>query len=202
MFHFDYTPKKQKTKNKKMKRILSLAFLALLGFKATAQDTQTDNHQITVVVPTVALLDLEASGGVKDFTATFVQPIPLEAGQKITSPLDNSALWLNYSSILPATVVLSRKVLVKLNAPVPGVDISVVAGTSASGFGTKGTPTSAVTLSTTDQPLINSIGSAYTVTGPSNGHNLTYSFVTADANYANLRGNSTVVIVTYTLADN
>jgi hypothetical protein len=184
-----------------MKRILGLAIITFLGFKASAQDTQTDNHQITVVIPNIALLDLESSVA-KNFTSTFVQPTPLEAGQKITAPTSNSDVWLNYSSILPSTVVLSRRVDVKLNALIAGVDISVVAGASSTGFGTKGTPTSAVTLTTTNQPLINSIGSAYTVSGASNGHNLTYSFAAADANFANLRAASTAVTVTYTLVDN
>lgn len=184
-----------------MKRILAIAVITFLSFKVSAQDTQTDNHQITVVIPNIALLDLEATGS-KDFTSTFVQPTPLEAGQKINAPSNNTSTWLNYSSILPTTVVLSRRVDVKLNAPVPGVDISVVAGTSASGFGTKGTPTSAVTLTATNQPLINAIGSAYTVSGVNNGHNLTYSFAAADANYGLLRAASTAVTVTYTLVDN
>ena len=184
-----------------MKRILALALIAFLGFKSSAQDGVTDNHQITVVIPNIALLDLESTV-TKNFTSTFVQPTPLEAGEKITAPANNTDTWLNYSSILPATVVLSRRVDVKLNALLPGVDISVVAGASATGFGTKGTPASTVTLSTTNQPLINSIGSAYTVTGASNGHNLTYSFAAADANYENLRAASTAVTVTYTLVDN
>ena len=184
-----------------MKRILALALIAFLGFKSSAQDGVTDNHQITVVIPNIALLDLESTV-TKNFTSTFVQPTPLEAGEKITAPANNTDTWLNYSSILPATVVLSRRVDVKLNALLPGVDISVVAGASATGFGTKGTPASTITLSTTNQPLINSIGSAYTVTGASNGHNLTYSFAVADANYANLRAASTAVTVTYTLVDN
>ena len=184
-----------------MKRILAIAVITFLSFKASAQDTGTDNHQISVVIPNIALLDLESSG-TKNFTSTFVQPTPLEAGQKISAPANNNDTWLNYSSILPSTLVLSRRVDVKLNTPVPGVDISVVAGASASGSGTKGTPTSAVTLTATNQPLINSIGSAYTATGASNGHNLTYAFTAADANYGNLRAATTVVTVTYTLVDN
>ncbi|MDP1813823.1 MAG: hypothetical protein Q8K92_05180 [Leadbetterella sp.] len=184
-----------------MKRILAIAVITFLSFKVSAQDTGTDNHQISVVIPNIALLDLESSAS-KNFTSTFVQPTPLEAGQKINVPANNTDTWLNYSSILPATVVLSRRVDVKLDTPVPGVGISVVAGAATTGFGTKGTPTSAVTLTATNQPLINTIGSAYTASGASNGHNLTYSFTAADANYGNLRAATTVVTVTYTLVDN
>lgn len=184
-----------------MKRILALALFTFLGIKASAQgDGVADNHQITVTVPTIALLDLEATSS-KDFSATFVQPTPLEAGQKITNPANNTSVWLNYSSILPLTGVTTRRVAVKVNAVVPGVDISVVAGTATTGAGTRGTPGAAVTLTTADQNLITGIGSAYTATGVSNGHNLTYSFAAADGNYANLRGSSPVITVTYTLID-
>lgn len=187
---------------KKIKNLAILSAFVILGFHATAQDTRTDNHTITIVVPNVALLDLETSVS-KNFTSTFVQPTPLEAGEKVTVPTSNTDLWLNYSSIIPTTVT-SRRVDVKTDVLVPGVDIAVVAGTSATGFGTKGTPTAAVTLTTSDQPIINTIGSAYTVSGPSKGHQLTYSFTALDANYANLRAvtGGTVVTVTYTLVDN
>ena len=183
--------------------LLGLLFATIFVFDANAQDTQTDNHQITVVIPNIALLDLEASVS-KNFSAAFSQATPVEAGDKLTIPAANTDLWLNYSSILPTTGPgsTSRRVDVKASALVPGVTISVVAAASTSGFGTKGTPASAVTLTTTDQPIINTIGSAYTVTGPNNGHRLTYSFAALDANYAALRAGSTVVTVTYTLADN
>lgn len=182
---------------------LSLLLVSATALKVVAQDTQTDNHLITIVVPSVALLDLETSVS-KSFTATFTQATPVEAGDKITIPASNSDLWLNYSSILAATGLgsTSRRVDVKASALVGGVSISVVAAAATTGFGTKGTPTSAVTLTTVDQPIISAIGSAYTVSGPSNGHKLTYSFAALDANYASLKAGSTAVTVTYTLADN
>jgi len=173
---------------------------ALCGsFSVFAQDTRVDNHQITVDVPAVALLDLETTGS-KNFTAAFTQPTPLEAGEKLTAPAANSTLWLNYSSIQTATT--TKRVDVKSDVLVNGVDIHLVAGASASGFGTKGTPTAGFNLTAADQILVNGIGSAYTLTGPSNGHQLTYTFASLDANYAALRSGSTIVTVTYTLADN
>lgn len=184
---------------KKLKRIAILSALTILGLGAQAQDTRTDNHQITIVVPDVALLDLEATS--KNFTTTFVQPTPLEAGERLTNPSNNTDLWLNYSSIIPSTVT-SRRVDVSTSALVPGVDVGVTAGSSSTGFGTKGTPTSEVTLTAAAQPIINGIGSAYTVSGVSKGHQLTYTFKALDANYANLRAASTPITVTYTLVDN
>ena len=187
--------------NYKQLTLLSLIFVSATALEAMSQDTRTDNHQITVVIPDVALLDLESSVS-KNFSATFTQTGPAEAGDKITVPTANANLWLNYSSILPTTV-LSRRVDVKASALVTGVSISVLAATAtATGAGTKGTPTAAVILTTTDQPIISTIGSVYTVTGPNNGHLLTYSFAALDADYAALRAGSTPITVTYTLADN
>jgi hypothetical protein len=183
--------------------LLSTFFISVMAFNAKSQDTQTDNHQITVVVPSVALLALKTSVS-KNFTATFAQAAPAAAGDKISIPAANTDIWLNYSSILAATGLgsTSRRVDVKASALVPGVTISVVAAAATTGFGTKGTPASTVALTTTDQPIINAIGSAYTVNGASNGHKLTYSFAALDANYANLKAGSTIVTITYSLADN
>ncbi|WP_205748212.1 hypothetical protein [Dyadobacter bucti] len=180
--------------------VLVFVLTAGSSFSVFAQDTNTDSHQITVEVPVVALLDLETSSGSENFTAAFTQPTPLEAGEKLTAPTDNATLWLNYSSIQTAST--PKHVDVSASAVIPGINVHVVAGTSATGFGTKGTPTAGFNLTTSAQSLITGIGSAYTVNGPNNGHLLTYSFTALDANYANLRSGSTTIDVTYTLADN
>lgn len=184
---------------KKLKRFAILSTLTILAFGAKAQDSRTDNHAITIVVPNVALLDLETSVA-KDFTASFTHSG--EAGDKLTAPSSNTDLWLNYSSILPATGVTARRVDVKASTTIAGLDIAVVAGAITTGAGTRGTPGSAVTLTTSDQQLITGIGSAYTVSGASKGHQLTYTFTALDANYANIRSTTgTPVTVTYTLVD-
>ena len=188
---------------KKRFSLVSFMFVVMLaGFsgRAVAQDTQTDNHQISVVVPVVALLDLETSA-TRNFTASFTKPTNDEAGEKILAPADNNTIWLNYTSIQAGTT--TKKVNVKASALVDGVDIHIVAAAAAGGAGTKGTPAvGGFNLTTADQALITDIGSAYTASGPTSGHQLTYSFVAADANYANLRSGTTNVTVTYTLADN
>lgn len=179
---------------------LFVVVLAGLSNRALAQvDTETDNHQISVVVPTVALLDLETSVS-KNFTASFTKPANDEAGEKIVAPAANSTIWLNYTSIQAGTT--TKKVNVKAAPLVGGVDIHIVAAAAVGGAGTKGTPTAGFNLLTTDQVLVSDIGSAYTSSGPTSGHQLTYTFLADDANYANLRSGSTTVTVTYTLADN
>ncbi|GLU56133.1 hypothetical protein Dfri01_55940 [Dyadobacter frigoris] len=163
-------------------------------------DGRIDSHIITVVVPQVALLDLESSS-TKDFTATFVAPT--EAGNKLDAPQDNITTWLNYSSIQTSTT--PKRVDVKAAPVITGLDIHLVAAIASAGtVGAKGTPNAGITLSTADQPLITAIGSAYTLNGANNGHQLTYSFDTVldNANYGALRSGSTAVTVTYTLVDN
>lgn len=183
--------------------LVSFMFVVMLtglSGRAFAQvDTHTDNHQISVVVPTVALLDLETSVS-KNFTASFTKPANDEAGDKIVAPAANSTIWLNYTTIQTGST--TKKVNVKASALVEGIDIHVVAAAAVGGAGTKGTPTAGFNLTTSDQALISDIGSAYTASGPTSGHQLTYTFIADDGNYANLRSGSTTVTVTYTLADN
>ena len=182
---------------------LILLFVFVSAIEAIAQDTQTDNHQITVVIPSVTLLDLETSV-TKDFSAFFTQVVPAEAGDKLTIPVANTDLWLNHSSILATTGlgIISRRVDVKASTLVPGVKISVVASSATTGFGTKSRPATAVNLTTADQPIINTIGSTHSVKGPNNGYKLTYSFDALDDNYPALKAESTTVTIIYTLADN
>jgi hypothetical protein len=191
---------------KTMKK-LSFAALAIIGLglqSSFAQtDTKTDNHTVGITIPEVALLDLELSTS-KDITMAFTAPSPSEAGNPIVAPANNTSLWLNYSSIVEATGAdVARKVTVKTSATIPGVSIKVTAGADAgAGAGTKGTVVAGgVTLTTSDQDLITGVGSCWTDTGTSKGHQLTYALsLTSAATYGSLVAGTTTVTVTYTLS--
>jgi hypothetical protein len=193
----------KKNKMKTNLGLLTFAVGSLISMAGMAQgaDTQTDNHTITVTVPSVALLDLHSTDS-KNFSATFVQPAPLEAGEKITDPDDNTDTWLNYSSILTADGATTRHVDVSASEVVPGIDIKVTAGAATGGKGTLGGSDGEITLTTSDQSVISGIGSAYTETGASKGHKLTYTFEALDDDYGDLVADEYAVKVTYTLADN
>jgi hypothetical protein len=179
--------------------ISSLFVLALIGSSAYAQDTNTDNHQITVVIPEVALLDLETTG-TKNFSATFTSPATDEAGNKIVAPVANTTMWLNYTNIMTGTA--PKKVTVTATSLVDGVDIQIAAGAATTGAGTRGTAAGAAfTLTSGALTLVSDIGSSYTASGPSNGHQITYTFLADDSKYAQLRSGSTPVTVTYTLTN-
>lgn len=183
---------------------LTLVALSTFGVaNVKAQDTKTDNHTVAITIPEVALLDIEAT--TKNFSASFASPT--EAGSPITPPSNNTDLWLNYSSIVTPSggADPSRKVSVKASAVIPGVNVNVTAATAtATGAGTMGTPVgSAVTLTTADQDLITGIGSCWTDTGVSKGHQLTYAIgLTSAGTYGSLVSGTTTLTVTYTLSDN
>lgn len=183
--------------------LLVVSIITFGVFNANAQDTKTDNHTVAITIPEVALLDIEAT--TKNITAAFIAPT--EAGSPITAPVNNTDLWLNYSSIVTPSggTDPSRKVSVKASAVIPGVSVNVTAATATvTGAGTKGTPVgSAVTLTTADQDLITGIGSCWTDTGVSKGHQLTYAIgLTSAGTYGNLVSGTITLSVTYTLSDN
>ena len=154
---------------------------------AQSGDNTTDSHDVTIDIPEVALLDIEAAGS-KSITLT--PTIPTEAGLALdlSSATDNS-LWLNYSSIIGSTTRPLRKVTVEIESgTVPGgIDIKVLAGNySGGGEGTTGTAGAALTLSSAAQDIITDIGSCYTGNGTSNGHQLNYSLEFSSGNYGNL----------------
>lgn len=183
---------------------MSLATFALSS-NLQAQDTNKDEHTVTISVPEVALVDIEPAA-TKNITLGFTAPT--EAGNPITPNTANSTLWLNYSSI-KSVADPTRNVSVKVNAIIPGIDIHVTAAAATgAGGGTLGTPAAQLTLSSTDQTIISGIGSAFTGNGANNGHNLTYALAAGSgpggvAVYADLQATATTVAtVTYTISDN
>jgi len=188
-----------------MKKLYTALFVSSLALSATVNaqtDDKDDNHTIGIEIPELALVDIEPSGS-KNITMDFT--LPTEAGLPIVTPTNNTALWLNYSSIKSVSDP-TRTISVKLDALVAGVDIKVTAAAAvAAGGGTKGSPSAQLTLTATDQTIISGIGSAYTGTGAFSGHNLTYELAfgtTGVANYSDLTASTNTATVTYTISDN
>jgi hypothetical protein len=192
-----------------MKKLLFIfALIATFGgLGATAQDTRTDNHTVTVTIPEVALLDLESSGS-KNFTLAYTAPT--EAGNPITSPTANSSLWLNYSSIVANSGETSRQVTIQITSG------TMPAGTNLMVMGMMPPPMTGggaismmpsfpmMGVTTTAMPFLIGIGSGYTGNGVGMGHNLFYTlnFPLGPSTYGALKhDNSTTVTVTYTLTD-
>lgn len=194
-----------------MKKVLfAVVALGAAALSANAQDTKTDNHKVTVQIPSIALLDLEADGNALDITLAV--EAPTEAGENvILTNATNSDLWINYTSIVnknTSSPNQTRKVSVKSSGTVAGLDLKVAAAAATSdGKGTKGTAAgSALTLTTSDQDIITGIGSCFTGNGDGKGHNLTYSLALSnngdDFNLLDNDLNNTELTVTYTISDN
>lgn len=168
-------------------------FLAVMpGIRLLAQTSGSRNVSITL--PTVALLDIEPSAS-KNVSMIFSGPT--EAGNPLASPVNNTTLWINYTSAVNGA---TRAVYAKINTTIPGVDIKLTAGAaSGSGGGVRGTSSGQKTLSTVNQTIISGIGGAYTGQGINNGHRLTISV--SPNTYANLSTGTTNIQVTYTLSN-
>lgn len=183
-----------------MKQLNSLLLTLLVVSISTAyaqDDTNTDNHQVSIVIPTIALLDIESSTGLNAISITMATPT--EAGD---APADqtNDNLWLNVTSIVAANA--TRSISVSIKAAVAGLDLKVVAAAYyGDGFGFWGIAKSELTtLSTSSQNLVTGIKSGYTVHGAGSGYQLTYTVSLKKGDtFGNLVADIKNIDVTYTL---
>jgi hypothetical protein len=168
-------------------------------------DSNTENHNVLITIPEVALLDLESISGT---TINIILITPTEAGESVSFNTVNNSIWLNYSSIIGSINDPSRVISVQMTSgEIPsGTYLEVTSATySGDGDGAFGTPASAISINPTTQNIINNIGSAYTGDGVNNGHNLSYKLeLLPDAgSYALLDfEDSSTIEITYTLSDN
>jgi hypothetical protein len=177
-----------------------------LSTNTFAQDDNDDVHNVSIKLPEVALLDLEANEGT---SITLGPDAPTEAGEALDfSEESNSTIWINYSSIVGSKSDPSRNITVQITSgDVPsGLVLSVEAAKDAGmGDGTMGEPAGAVKLDKSAQDIINGVGSAYTGNGVSRGHQLTYKLALDESKgaYASLDfDDSNTMAITYTLTDN
>ena len=188
---------------KKLAVITVLALTLAISTSVSAQsDSHTANHNVTLSIPQVILLDIEGGSAI-----TLSADAPTEAGDALTfsSNATNNSLWLNYSSIAPSASA-TRKITAKLDNSAPsGMALKVTAGTYAgSGLGTKGSTAGPKSLTTTATDIVTGIGSCYTQSGANKGHQLTYSLelsASNDAAYSALVQGNTTLSVTYTIVD-
>lgn len=178
---------------------LACGFVSL-NAQADDNDTESDDHNVNIVIPNFAILDVEPEA-----TTTIVLEAkePTEAGTALNfTDATNDVLWLNYSSIVATDEV--RKVTVQLDQAVPsGLVLEVTAAAHAgSGGGALGTPAATVELGTAVANIVTGIGSCFTGDGDANGHKLTYALSEDAATYGSIvstSGAGTVLKVTYTI---
>ena len=176
-------------------RIL-LVIIFISGTLLISKDYNGTNHTVTIIVPKVALLDIESVTS-KDLSLTMISPS--EAGNPILSSSDNR-IWLDVTSIVGSGNTID--ISVKIDAPISGLDLKVVSDSYfGSGFGSWGTPQTEITLTAYDQILVSGIESGYTVNGINNGFNLKYIAEINNSKFGKITsttGDSITII--YTLA--
>ena len=176
-----------------MKQINRILLAVLVLSISTAYSQNSDSHTVSIVIPEIAMLDIE-SASLNDITLTMVAPG--EAGETLADQTDNS-LWLNVTSIVASK--RTRDISVKINAPITGIDLKVVSA-AGTGFGSWGIPQAEVILAAGDKTLVSGIKSGYTGNGDGYGYNLTYTVSPqADTDFGDLVAETEDITVTYTL---
>lgn len=185
-----------------------------IAFAVNAQDSEIETQAIGVVIDAHALVDVVSDEIVFDFSADD----PTEAGSPfILGSNKNQSTYLNYSLMLSNGGLADGTISVRINDMNEGMYISLLAdgsgpasldpasngilGNVSGNFDIKaGGPS--VKLTSTDQLLIENIGSSYTGNGAGNGYQL---FYTAHIdNYALLdadNGAQDMGTITYTIAE-
>lgn len=159
-----------------------------------ADDDKDDLHTVRIVIPKVALLDIE-SENLNNITLKMIAPD--EAGNTL-SGATNDQIWLNVTSVVE--IGNSRNITVRLNKQVEGINLKVLSEPySGQGYGSWGTPQPMVTLNSADQVLISGIKSGETSIGAHHGYNLKYVAQSNDANFGKITNNDIDIVVTYTL---
>jgi len=178
-----------------------LVILLLILFATTARTQSSQSHQVRIVIPKVALIDMESAGS---SAVVLSLDKPNEAGHGLQAAAQNSSgYWVNYSSVL-ASGQPERKVMASLSGNIPeGVKVLLVASPySGEGKGKNGIPSGKKILSGEPTEIISNIGSCYTGNGVNNGHLLTFSLEVDEGKYEAIRhGDFENLRVTYTLTE-
>ena len=173
-----------------------LATLLILGFTLIfCADDNKDIHTIRIVVPKVALLDIE-SENTRNITLKMVAP--QEAGDALLSASDDR-IWLNVTSIVESGN--PRDITVRIDEPLDGIDLKVLSESySGSGVGSWGTPQPMLNLNTADQTLVSGIKSGETGDGAFNGYNIKYVAESNNSDFSKIAGKTNrEIVVIYTL---
>lgn len=182
--------------------ILTIIFIGCLSLVNTAQNSNSDSHNLNITIPEVALLSIVSDS---ETNIELNTNAPNEAGSEIDfNNTSNNRIWINYSSIISKTTP-RRKVVAMVQGDIPvGVRLKVEASDySGSGKGRLGKPAGEVELSNQPSDIILDIGSCYTGKGSKNGHYLTYKLEKNESanSYAMISQQETSLNVVYTLTD-
>ena len=170
----------------------TISLILSLGCAASVFAAQTDTMVINATVSPV--LSVHATGVPSGLSLQS----PSTGGAVPAGGADSSTYLLYTSSVASAG---THRVTVALGAPLPtGVTLKLQASAPAGDkVGTVGTPSAALTLSTTAQSLITGIGACYTGTSAGDGAQLSYHLAVATwASYKAFTASNTTITFTMT----
>ncbi len=180
--------------------------LVFYGWSAMAQDENDANTLLSIDIPEVAILDLEASSGTN---ISLIVDVPDEAGTMIDlTAARDSSIWLNYSSVRGRPGEPNRSVYAKITSgSVPsGLRLRVKPlAYSGSGDGDLGVPAgnNGKVLNSNDRRIIKNIKTCYTGDGVNNGHQLVYLLEFRNNQYNRIDfDDSGSLSIMYTISDN
>src|SRR6056297_808597 len=109
---------------KKLSLIIAAVFVFAGANIVKAQDESTDNHNVTVDVPSFAILDIESAGSDNDIVLN-PDVSALKPGEEVKfTSVTNNELWLNYTAVATKNGnsgnFNTRKVTVSLDETIPG----------------------------------------------------------------------------------
>lgn len=179
-----------------------LIVMLFMVTEAKAQSSGTSHLAFDVMIPEIALIDIEPAGNT-NFTI-HVNPAT-EAGEKpgTVGSAPNSDLWLNYTNSRTTNGPF-RKVIVQVSGTIPlGTSLKLQASprSATCGSGLFGIPAGTITLSNAPQVLISNIGGSYTGDGIGCGHRLNFTFQIDEFELIQYAQSTTLQVI-YTLADN
>jgi hypothetical protein len=193
----------EKEKKMSSKRFALMALLLVLGVATMGFAQQrTDSHAINFSIPNIYVIDVDNNGGsaAPGTTVAITLSDPSDPGAQPTVAYTNNDNFLNYTSVVTATS--KHKIEAKLDQLLPGVNIRLTATAPSGGYGSLGTSAATnLQLSTTDQKVMQAIGSCWTGTNGTSGAALVYDITFDDANFDDLITASPVRNVTFTIAD-
>lgn len=186
-------------KNKRSVAIIFLLFSVMISGKMFAQSA---SDQFTIVVNDKCLLSTNTSPSPVSMTlSTSVAGSPV-------SPVSNSNMYIKITSIVPTGATRKITAIIS-NGTVPKGTILKLVSAPCTGINSQGTlgsvVTNPVTLNnTTNQILVDGIGSCYTGTSTTDGYQQTFTWQPDNTNYylINATPESTAVTITFTISSN
>jgi|GEM_PF-2286412 hypothetical protein len=193
---------------KLLKILTYLVLLFLCTIEAHAQGNSNGNGNgngngyafgLGVNIPQISIIALRSNSST---SISLGLDGPAEAGLGATNTKDSS-IWVHYTFVKGKNTRPKAKVYAKISSgSVPsGMTLNVEAKSPTShGKGNKGTSTGEITLTSTDQAIIENIKSANTGKGANKGHNLVYDLDLSSYNIVNYTA-PVVLTITYTIAE-